>query len=99
MPAKQIAKSVAAASLCAAMIIAGPAAAQRVIRGYGADEDFQRQAIAADGDRTHQQDYAAAYPQQRASGNYGGGFLEFMMGGPSSAASTPIYLRHEVACD
>ena len=40
MPAKQIAKSVAAASLCAAMIIAGPAAAQRVIRGYGADEDF-----------------------------------------------------------
>lgn len=73
------------------MIIAGPAAAQRVIRGYGADEDFQRQAIAADGDRTHQQDYAAAYPQQRASGNYGGGFLEFMMGGGRNPAPAAGY--------
>jgi lipoprotein-anchoring transpeptidase ErfK/SrfK len=85
-----IVKSIAAASMCAAIVIAGPAAAQRVIRGYGAEEDFQSQALAAGGYRQQdrQQSYAAAYPQQRASGNYGGGLLEFMMTGrdPSPGA-------------
>src|SRR5438270_9583357 len=74
MPTHPIAKSVAAAFLCASSILASPAAAQRVIRGYGADEDFQTQALAAGGHRQYkQQGYAAAYPQQRASSNYGGG--------------------------
>jgi lipoprotein-anchoring transpeptidase ErfK/SrfK len=82
MPTHPIAKPVAAAFLCASIILAGPAAAQRVIRGYGADEDFQTQALAAEGHRQYQQQgYAAAYPQQRASGNYGGGLFEFMLTG------------------
>ena len=70
MSASTFVKSVAAASLCAALIVASPATAQRVIRGYGADEDLQNQARAAGG-----------YPQQRASGNYGGGLIEFMLTG------------------
>src|SRR5947209_4619346 len=70
MPASIFVKSVAAAALCAAMIVASPAAAQRVIRGYGADEDLQNNARAANG-----------YPQQRASGSYGGGLIEFMLTG------------------
>jgi lipoprotein-anchoring transpeptidase ErfK/SrfK len=80
MSASTITKSIAAASLCCAIIIASPAAAQRVIRGYGAHEDFQNQARAAGG-----------YPQQRASGNYGGGLLEFMLtgGGSGDGASYP----------
>jgi hypothetical protein len=60
---------------------ASPAAAQRVIRGYGANEDFQYQAVAAGGYRQQGQD---GYPQQRSSGNLGGGFLEFMLGGNRS---------------
>ena len=81
MPTHPIAKSVAAAFLCASSILANPAAAQRVIRGYGADEDFQTQALAAGGHRQYQQQgYAATYPQ-RTSGNYGGGLFEFMLTG------------------
>jgi lipoprotein-anchoring transpeptidase ErfK/SrfK len=84
MSATAIAKFIAAASLCAAMT--SPAAAQRVIRGYGADEDFQSQALAAGGYRQQQQQgYAAAYPQQRTSGNYGGGLFEFMLTGHDPA--------------
>jgi hypothetical protein len=67
----------AAASLFAAIVAGGRAAAQRVIRGYGANEDFANQALAAGG--YPQQGYDA-YPQQRSGGNYGGGFLEFMPG-------------------
>jgi lipoprotein-anchoring transpeptidase ErfK/SrfK len=78
MSVSVIAKSVAAAALCGAIIITTPAAAQRVIRGYGADEDFQNQALAAGGYRQQRYD---AYPQQRSSGNLGGGFLEFVFGG------------------
>ena len=94
MPITAIAKSLAAAALAAAMLAAGPAAAQRVIPGYGADEDLQQRAVAAGGRQPrHQQDYAAAYPQQRASGNYGGGLLEFMMTGrnPAPAAAYRAY--------
>jgi lipoprotein-anchoring transpeptidase ErfK/SrfK len=82
MSANAIVKCVAAASVFAAIVAAGPAAAQRVIRGYGADEDLQRQALAAGNYRQQRQEgYAAAYPQQRSSGNYGGGLLEFMLTG------------------
>jgi lipoprotein-anchoring transpeptidase ErfK/SrfK len=82
MSANAIVKCVAAASVFAAIVAAAPAAAQRVIRGYGADEDLQRQALAAGGYRQQPQEgYAAAYPQQRSSGNYGGGLIEFMMTG------------------
>jgi lipoprotein-anchoring transpeptidase ErfK/SrfK len=90
MSVSVIAKSVATAALCAAIMIITPAAAQRVIRGYGADEDFQNQALAAGGYR--QQGYEA-YPQQRSSGNYGGGLLEFMLTGrdPSAAGYRASY--------
>jgi lipoprotein-anchoring transpeptidase ErfK/SrfK len=82
-------KSIAAASLCAMIIAAGPAAAQGVIRGYGAEEDFQSRALAAGGyqQQQQQQAYAPAYPQQRASGNYGGGLLEFMLTGRDRSPS------------
>jgi lipoprotein-anchoring transpeptidase ErfK/SrfK len=78
MSVSVIAKSLAAACLCAALLSATPAAAQRVIRFHGADEDFRNQALAAGNYR--QQGYEA-YPQQRSSGNLGGGFLEFIFGG------------------
>jgi hypothetical protein len=68
----------AAALLFAAIVAGGRAAAQRVIRGYGANEDFANQALAAGG---YPQPGYDAYPQQRSGGNYGGGFLEFMLGG------------------
>jgi lipoprotein-anchoring transpeptidase ErfK/SrfK len=84
MSVSVIAKPVAAAALCAAILSASPAAAQRVIRGYGANEDFQNQAVAAGNYR--QQSYEA-YPQQRSSGNYGGGFLEFLLGGGNRSAA------------
>jgi lipoprotein-anchoring transpeptidase ErfK/SrfK len=88
MSANAIVKCVAAASVLAAIVAAGPAAAQRAVRGYGADEDLQRQALAAGGYRQQRQEGYAAYPQQRSSGNYGGGFLEFLMtgGGASRGA-------------
>jgi lipoprotein-anchoring transpeptidase ErfK/SrfK len=61
-------------------IAAGPAAAQRVIRGYGADEDFQTRArAAAVYHPQYQQQAAASYQQRAAAGNYGGGLLEFML--------------------
>jgi lipoprotein-anchoring transpeptidase ErfK/SrfK len=84
MSANAIVKCVAAASIFAAIVAATPAAAQRGIPGYGADEDFQNHALAAGGYR--QQRYGA-YPQQRSSGNLGGGLLEFMLTGrdPSPA--------------
>jgi hypothetical protein len=95
MSANAIVKCVAAASVFAAILAATPAAAQRVIRGYGADENFQNQALAAGGYRQQRYD---AYPQQRSSGNLGGGFLEFVFGGnrspagygPSSQAGRPL---------
>jgi lipoprotein-anchoring transpeptidase ErfK/SrfK len=89
MSATPFVKSAAAASLCAMIIAAGPAAAQRVIRGYGAEEDFQSRALAAAGyqQQQQQQAYAAAYPQQRASANYGGGLLEFMLTGRDRSPS------------
>jgi lipoprotein-anchoring transpeptidase ErfK/SrfK len=81
MSVSAVVKSVAVASVFAAVIAAAsPAAAQRVIRGYGADEDFQNRAVAAGSNRPAYSQEAAAYPQ-RASGNYGGGLLEFMMTG------------------
>jgi lipoprotein-anchoring transpeptidase ErfK/SrfK len=81
MSANAIVKCVAAASVFTAIVAAGPAAAQRIMRGYGADEDLQRQALAAGNYRQQRQEGYAAYPQQRSSGNYGGGLLEFMMTG------------------
>ena len=65
MSTNAIVKCVAAASLFAAIVAGGPAAAQRVIRGYGANEDFANQALAAGG--YPQQGYDA-YPQQRSGG-------------------------------
>jgi lipoprotein-anchoring transpeptidase ErfK/SrfK len=98
MSAQPIVKSIAAAMcLCAAVLAARPATAQRVVRGYGAEEDFQRQALAAGGYRQQeQQAYGAAYPQQRSSGNYGGGLLEFVLtggGGSRAGAYGAAYPR------
>jgi lipoprotein-anchoring transpeptidase ErfK/SrfK len=89
MSANAIVKCVAAASVFTAIVAAGPAAAQRVTRGYGADEDLQRQALAAGNYRAQSQRGYAAYPQQRSSGNYGGGLLEFMMTGGGYGAQYP----------
>ena len=77
MSVSVISKFVAIVSLWTMYLVTTPAAAQRVIRGY-ADEDFQNQALAASGYR--QQRYEA-YPQQRSSGNHGGGFLESLFSG------------------
>jgi lipoprotein-anchoring transpeptidase ErfK/SrfK len=82
MSVSAVVKSGAVASVFAALIAAAsPAAAQRVIRGYGADEDFQTRAVAAGSYRPGYSQEAAAYPQRSASGNYGGGLLEFMLTG------------------
>ena len=68
-----IATFVAIVYLGAAFLLTTPAAAQRAIRDYGADEDFQNRALDTGGYR--QQRYES-YPQQRSSENYGGGVLE-----------------------
>jgi lipoprotein-anchoring transpeptidase ErfK/SrfK len=63
MSVSVIAKFVAIVSLCSPLLVATPAAAQRVVQRY------------------------EAYPQQRSSGNHGGGFLESLFsGGQSSPA-------------
>ncbi|GAC1332939.1 MAG: hypothetical protein NVSMB26_13340 [Beijerinckiaceae bacterium] len=72
-----------AALAAAAALSATAASAQepRVIRGYGADEDFQMRAQAAAGYQGVPAAAPAAYPQRPAAGRYGGGLLEFMMTG------------------